>query len=203
MKAKYIILIIMIGIAGICSGFLIKFIFFRYPNTLPSGEDPELLLPIYDFSHVDAIAGHGNISPGEYHNGIDFGVNASTAIVAPYDAYIKDIKCWYNDKGGHWQTNVRLWLNSQWEIEIAFEPWALNESFGLLQKDAIVVTTDQFVKANQTLGDLLCQGAHAHIHFMIRKSNTDYCPYIYFSSSAQITFAAQFYLVNYTPYWCM
>ncbi|MFX1296066.1 MAG: hypothetical protein ACFFD2_14605 [Promethearchaeota archaeon] len=205
MKKKIIILIIFIGVACVCSGFFIKFIFFRYQNTLPSEQDPELSLPMYDFSHNDNIRGYGQVSPEDYHNGIDFGVNDTTSIVAPYAAYIMDIKFWFNERGGHWQTNIRLWLNNKWNIEIAFESWAAyeNESYGILQKDAIIVNEDQYVEANQTLGDLLCHGEGSHIHFMIRKENIDYCPYTYFSPSAKSIFAAQFYLVNYTPYWCM
>jgi len=170
---------------------------------LPSGEDPILCLPLYDFSHCDAIQGYGQITPEYYHNGIDFGVNGTTIIVASHAAYVDEIKFWYNEKGGHWQTNVRLWLNSQWMIEIAFESWAVNETYGQMQRDAILVNQGQYVEANQSIGSLLVHGSGAHIHFGIYSNNEDKCPYSYFSPSAKAIFEAHFYSVNYTQHWCM
>ncbi|HUX99893.1 MAG TPA: hypothetical protein VMV49_10085 [Candidatus Deferrimicrobium sp.] len=201
-KKGLIISIILIGV--ICSvGFLLKFLFFRFPNTVPPGEDPAILLPLYDFSHNNYIQGFGQITPEYYHNGIDFGVNDTTTIVAPHDAYVMEVKFWFNDKGGHWQTNVNLWLNSQWRLEIIFESWAENESFGIIQKNAIGVTQNQFIEVNETIGNLLHHGEATHIHFSVYSNNVGVCPYNYFTSSAKITFETQFYLVNYTPYWCI
>ncbi|MHA1131372.1 MAG: hypothetical protein ACTSQQ_11265, partial [Candidatus Helarchaeota archaeon] len=77
------------------------------------------------------------------------------------------------------------------------------ETFGLLQRDAIIVEQGQYVASNQSLGTLLVHGPSAHIHFGIYSDNQDKCPYLYFSASAKATFEAYFYLVNYTPYWCM
>ena len=201
MKKKVLFAIVLIGIVCVCSLIVIKSIFFKYPDTLTAGEDPELTLPLTSFANNTYIGGYGTVPLG-WHNGIDFGVNGSTVIVAPHNAYIDFIECWYNDGGGHWQTNVRLWLNYQWNLEIVFESWALNESYGQLQRDAIIVNTGQFVSANQPLGTLLCHGEGAHIHFQVSSNNVQCCPYTYFSASAKAAFAAQFYLVNYTPYWC-
>jgi len=202
MKKKVLLAVIIIGIISVFGIIAVKFILFRYPDTLPAGEDPELILPLISFANNSFIGGYGTV-PWGTHNGIDFGVNGSTVIVAPHNAYIDDIKFWYNDGGGHWQTNVRLWLNSQWKLEVVFESWALNESYGQVQRDAIIVNTGQYVIANQTLGTLLYHGEGAHIHFQVSFGDAERCPYIYFSPSAQATFAAQFFLVNYTPYWCM
>ncbi|NVM30038.1 MAG: peptidoglycan DD-metalloendopeptidase family protein, partial [Candidatus Helarchaeota archaeon] len=166
-------------------------------------EDPALLLPMYDFSNNSYIYGYGQLTLDTFHNGIDFGVNSTTAIVAPHAAYVEAVDFWYNDKGGHWQTNVRLWLNHQWKIEIAFESWALNETYGQLQADAIRVNPGQYVEVNQTLGNLLYHGTGAHIHFMISFNNADLCPYTFFTPTSQSIFAAQFALVNYTAHWCM
>ncbi|MHA1232550.1 MAG: hypothetical protein ACTSPQ_18115 [Candidatus Helarchaeota archaeon] len=205
MKKKYIILIVVvITITTLGIGIIIfNSIFTRYPNTLSEGEVPVLCLPIYNFTSCDAIQGYGQIADDFYHNGIDFGVNATTTIVSPHDAYIETIKFWYNDKGGHWQTNVRLWLNYQWRLEIVFESWALNESYGQKQRDAIIVQNGQYVKANQSLGNLLVHGPGAHIHFGVYYNGNDKCPYNYFSSEAKVIFENIFYRVNYTRYWCM
>ena len=54
-----------------------------YPDTLPEGEDPQLILPLYDYSHLNIIQGYGQVSPDYFHPGFDFGVNDTTVIVAP------------------------------------------------------------------------------------------------------------------------
>ncbi|MHA1651146.1 MAG: M23 family metallopeptidase [Candidatus Helarchaeota archaeon] len=204
MNKKFIILIaIIVVITTFGIIILIENYKSQYPDTLSPGKDPILCLPLYDFSHCDAIAGFGQVSPDYYHNGIDFGVNDTTAIVAPHAAYIEMIQFWFNEKGGHWQTNIRLWLNSQWTLEIIFESWALNETYGQMQRDAILVSKGQYVEANQTLGSLLVHGPGAHIHFSVYSNDVGQCPYNYFSPSAKATFEAHFYLVNCTQYWCM
>ncbi len=203
MKRKTILAVVLIGIICIVGIVVIKFMFYRHPNTLPIGEDPVLILPLYDFTNNTYIYGYGQVRPDTFHNGIDFGVNAPTVIVAPHNAYVDDIKFWYNDKGGHWQTNIRLWLNYQWELEIVFESWAENETYGQLQRDAIPFNTGQYIEANQSLGTLLYHGPGTHIHFSVSSGDTRFCPFTYFSPTAQASFASQFYLVNYTPYWCM
>lgn len=203
MKKRTLIAIVIIGILCVVGVIVIKLTFFRYPDTLPVGQDPKLILPLYSFANNSYIGGFGQVNPTYYHNGIDFGVNASTIIVSSHDAYVDDIKFWYNDKGGHWQTNVRFWLNSQWEIEIVFESWANNETFGQFQHEAVIVSVGQYVAMNQTIGRLLCQGSSAHIHFQISSGNTQYCPYHYFTSAAQAALLTQFYRVNRSAYLCM
>lgn len=192
--------IVLFSVAGIS----VWYIFFRYPDTVPFGENPVLILPMYDFSHNDFIQGFGQIHPDYYHNGFDFGVNDTTAIVAPCNAYVFDIKSnWYNEKGGHWQTNVELRLNVQWHISIPFESWALNSSYGALQANQITVHVGQYVAANQTLGHLLSHGEHAHIHFSLISYDTHVCSYYYFVEPARVIFLYQFSLVNITAGWDM
>ncbi|WEU40874.1 MAG: M23 family metallopeptidase [Candidatus Odinarchaeum yellowstonii] len=158
------------------------------PDALPEGQNPELMLPLYDYSHLDVIQAYGQIRPDYFHPGFDFGVNDTTVIVAPCDAYVTYINSWYNDKSGHWQTNVGLRLNSKWRIDIVFESWAENETYGALQFQAIIVRVGQFVAANQTIGNLLCHGSYAHIHFGLYFNEEAVCPYPYFTPSAQSTF---------------
>ncbi|MHA1264975.1 MAG: M23 family metallopeptidase [Candidatus Helarchaeota archaeon] len=203
MQKKYLGLIILLGIFGTIGIIYLYNSEFRYPNTLPLGQVPSIELPLYNFSTCNAIQGFGQITPDYYHNGIDFGVNATTPIRAPFAAYVDFIQFWYNDKGGHWQTNVKLWLNSQWEIEIVFESWALNETYGQLQRDAIIVNLGQYVEENQSIGNLLFHGHGAHIHFGIYDNSVAKCPHSYFTSTAKSAFDAYFFSVNYTPSWCM
>nr|MDO8098512.1 hypothetical protein [Candidatus Njordarchaeota archaeon] len=180
----------------------------RRPSTLPLGQTPVIGLPVYDFSHNNIIGGYGNIRWGGsnttvFHNGIDFGFNATVTLVSPYNTYVDEIKCWYNEKGGHWQTNVVLWINQQWTIEMIFESWALNETYGRMQLAAISVVSGQYVPANQTIGDLLFHGSGCHLHFGVKSYGETICPYDVFSESAKLTFAAQFFKVNATAGWNM
>jgi hypothetical protein len=195
-------------IFSVCIGVgLGWYFFFRHPNTLALGQTPSIGLPVYDFSHNNIIGAYGNMNYGGnqtvFHGGFDFGFNATVSFVAPYNAYIDEIRCWYNDKGGHWQTNVILWLNPQWQIEMGFESWALNETYANLQLAAISVVSGQHVSANQTIGNLLCHGNGCHVHFDVKSSGTWICPYDVFTQSAKATFAQQFYKVNVTSSWNM
>ena len=81
-------------------------------------------------------------------------------------------------------------MNSQWEIRTAFESWALNETYGQLQLEAITVTVGQHVSANESLGQLLYHGSGCHIHFGVIQGDTAVCPYPYFTAEAQATFEA-------------
>ena len=190
-------------ISIIClAGVGVWVIFFRYPSTLALGQTPIISLPLNDFSHNSFIQGFGQIHTDYYHDGFDFGVNDTTVFVAVFSAYVADVKSnWYNERGGHWQTNVQLWINPQWEVEMAFESWALNETYGALQASAITVVRGQYVAANQSLGSLLAHGDHAHVHFAVRSWGNGLCPYYYFTESAKAVFAARFALVNITAGW--
>ncbi len=203
MKKKTILAVILIGIICIFGIVIIKLVFFRYPNTLPMGEDPVLLLPLYDFTNNSYIYGYGQVRPDYFHDGIDFGVNAPNVIVAPHNAYVDSVELMYNDGAGNWQTNVRLWLNWQWELELAFESMANNETYGQMQRDSIPFTSGQYIEANQSLGTLLVHEPGATLHISVKSGDTKLCPYTYFSPAAQAAFEAQFWLVNYSSYWCM
>jgi len=186
------------------AGVGIWVVFLMYPSTLPLGETPAISLPLNDFSHNSYIGGFGQIQSHFFHNGFDFGVNGTTVFVAVFDAYVMDVKSnWYNERGGHWQTNVGLWINPQWRIEMAFESWALNETYGALQASAISVIRGQHIAANQTIGSLLVHGQYAHVHFGVRSWGNDVCPYYYFTEPAKASFAFQFARVNITSGWDM
>jgi hypothetical protein len=195
-------------VISVCVGSgLTWFLLFRHPSTLALGQTPAIGLPLYDFTHNYMIGGFGNIHRPDnttyYHNGIDFAVNRTTDFVCPFNAYVDDIKTWFNDKGGHWQTNVRFWINSQWEIEMVFESWALNETYAKFQASNVTVTQNQFVASNQTVGYLQVFGGGAHVHFGVYTNSNAICPYDVFTPSAKATFATQFFKVNSTPSWNM
>nr|MDO8088757.1 hypothetical protein [Candidatus Sigynarchaeum springense] len=176
----------------------------RYPDTLPPGQDPALILPLNDFSHNDYIQGYGQVSPTYFHVGFDFGANDTIVFVAPAKAYVKYARLnYFNDKGGHWQSEVLLRLNSEWMVALAFESWALDDTTGALQASAIVVREGQLVEANQTIGSLLCHGEYAHVHLSVIKNDEHLCPYYYFIDPAKATFASQFAKVGINPSWEM
>ncbi len=145
----------------------------------------------------------GQVSPSFYHNGIDFGFNDTATIRAPCAAFIIMVKFWFNEKGGHWQTNVGLRLNQDWSLEVIFESWALTQDQGQLQANAITVKFGDMVATNQSLGQLLCHGDGTHIHFTVRGPSGDVCPYQYWAPTAKSTFDAQFLTLNYTLSSCM
>lgn len=202
MVRKKLILASVIIIASISGFSFWYFTSFASPSFLPLGEDPKLILPLYQIENIAIIQGFGNLTWG-FHNGIDFGVNATTVIVAPHNCVVTWIQFWYNEKGGHWQTNVRLKINQEWELEIAFESWALNETYGQYQRDAIIVEVGQILHVNETIGSLLVHGSGAHIHFGLLTYGTAVCPYRYFTPEAKAIFDAVFPHVNSTASPCV
>lgn len=150
-----------------------------------STEPPVLDFPVENTDVIHIIGGYGNTGLGFFHNGIDFGCNDSVNILAPCDLRVFDIRTWlYATNPDRWQTSVRMRTNIGYVLEIAFESWALNESFGNLQRNALEVKVSQKVNQGQVLGQLLCHGDGTHIHFMIRANREDVCPYQFFSASA-------------------
>ncbi|MBN2152918.1 MAG: hypothetical protein JW839_15815 [Candidatus Lokiarchaeota archaeon] len=198
-----------IAIAGIVGAVVLSMVgtiwYFstpRYSDTLPPGQEPSLLLPIFNFSANDYIGGFGQITPEFWHGGFDFGVNDTTKIVSPCNAYVSYIqKNWYNDKGGHWQSNVNLRLNAEWEIWMPFESWTTDQEMGRIQAGAIFVEVGQYVGANETLGFLLCHGSSAHLHFGVVHNGAEVCPYQCLTDPAKIIFADRFAKVGTTAHW--
>lgn len=173
------------------------------PDVLPSGQDPSLMLPLVDFTFNDFIGGFGQITPEFYHNGIDFGINDTTIIVAACDAYVSYVHLnWYNEKGGHWQSNVNLRLNKHWTISMPFESWTTDESLGQLQANEINVETGQYIKKGDVIGNLLCHGESAHLHFGLIYNDLEVCPYQYFNETAQLIFEIRYVAVGYPTNWC-
>ncbi|WXG47029.1 MAG: hypothetical protein WED05_10280 [Candidatus Atabeyarchaeum deiterrae] len=201
-KKKWALVGFTIGLIAF-SGVFSWFMFFRHPWVSPLGVNPAIGLPLYDYSYNNKIAGFGQITPTYYHNGFDFAVNASTTFVAAHEAYVDGIRTWYNDKGGHWQTNVELWINPQWTIEMAFESWALNETYANLQAGQILVSVGEHVMTNQSIGILQHFGDGSHVHFGVGTWGNYICPYDAFTASARATFVTQFYKVNTTTDWRM
>jgi hypothetical protein len=193
-------LIIIFACAGAGLGI---YVYYIYSMPLSPGQDPSLNLPFTDSSHLEGIQGFGQINPTYYHNGIDFMFNDTTQILAAYGGSILEVKFWYNDKGGHWQTNVRIQLNTQWTQESVFESWAVNQTDGQLQADAILVKAGDKVQQGQALGNLLHHGTGCHVHFGLLSNNNAVCPYTYFSAPAKATFDGYFTKYNYTAHACV
>jgi len=75
----------------------------------------------------------------QIHNGIDFMINDTANIVASCNMTVNDKSLFYNELGDHWQVGLSFDINDDYELFIAFESFAQNETFGNLQLDAIIV----------------------------------------------------------------
>jgi len=155
----------------------------RYANLDP----PSIDFPVENSEIIHIIWGYGD-QGGDFHNGIDFGCNTSVNIVAWCDMVVTRVETWFNDKGGHWQTNVNLEYNKRFTFECAFEPWALNETYANLQRDAINVEVGQTVLRGEVLGMLLYQGSGTHIHFGMHDLGESVCAYHYYTNEAKAIF---------------
>ncbi|NHJ86052.1 MAG: M23 family metallopeptidase [Asgard group archaeon] len=183
-----IILIIFIIFTIIGAGVGGFFLWYSWPAVW-SRDTPVLDFPVEDISVIHVIQGYGDMSWGDFHNGIDFGCNTSVNILAPCDVRVIGMKTWmYATDPDRWQTSVQFNINWDYTLEIAFESWALNESFGDLQLDAIAVQVNQNVPRGGVLGQLLNHGEGCHIHFMIKYKGESVCPYLYFSEDAKNIF---------------
>jgi len=145
----------------------------------------EFGFPFGETQYIDAVQGYGEMTWGDFHNGIDIGVNHSTELIAWCDLRITDLKTWFNERGGHWQTNIGAAYNWKYRFDVAVESWALNETYANYQKDAITVRVGQKVSAGDSLGHLLCYGEGAHIHFGLKQSGENVCPYNYMTPYAE------------------
>ncbi len=203
MKKAVKIGLFFVFITSIGAGIWLIYAFGPATNPLPLGATPTIQLPYIDDTNLHYIGGFGQVSPSYYHNGIDFGFNGTTTIVAPCTALITNVHFWFNDKGGHWQTNIGLRLNQEWSIEVIFESWALTQEQGQQQANAITANIGTIVNKNQSLGQLLSQGDGSHVHFGIKGSGGDLCPYLYWTPTAKTTFDIQFAILNRSLAPCM
>lgn len=154
-----------------------------------STDPPVLEFPVENIDVIHALGGYGDTGLGFFHNGIDFGCNESVNIIASCDVRVIEIKTWmYATDPDRWQTSVRMRTTFGYILEIAFESWALNESFGNLQKDALQLKIGQKVQQGEVLGELLYHGSGTHIHYMIRNNRDSICPYQFFSTNAKAIF---------------
>ncbi len=159
-----------------------------FQDTIGDNEQPQLELPVATYNNITNIQGFGELPSGYNHNGIDFRVNASTEILTPYHSYVSDVRTFYNDDGGHWQTNVQLRLSDDWYISLKFESWAASETNGSNQNDSIYVSVGDELQTNESIGTLLSFGEYSHIHFDVDNNGTYLCPYNLFTSSAKSKF---------------
>ncbi|NHJ87436.1 MAG: M23 family metallopeptidase [Asgard group archaeon] len=154
-----------------------------------SRDAPVLAFPVENSAVIHIIQGYGNMPWVYFHNGIDFGCNASVNILAPCEVRVIGMKTWmYATDPDRWQTSVQFTINWVYTLDIAFESWAPNETFGDIQRNAIVVHVNQIVLPGEVLGQLLNHGEGCHIHFMIKYKGESVCPYLYFSEDAKNLF---------------
>ncbi len=178
-------------------GYLLWRVFPPVLNSNPVVMD----LPFKEYNHIDAIQGFGDLGY-QFHNGIDYGINASTKFYAWCKLRVTGIRTWFNEKGGHWQTNIQFAYSWKYSFECAFESWALNETYALLQEAALPVKIGQVLEKGDFIGTLMNYGDSAHVHFGIKENHQDVCPYLFLSPSAKIIFDQLFAKVAYTTNPC-
>jgi hypothetical protein len=192
MKRKWkITLGISISLIVIIGGFLggIALNNFLRENGITTNNNPPVLeFPVENIEVLIRIGGYIWNDTVQIHNGIDFIINDTANIVASCNMTVNDKSLFYNELGDHWQAGISCTINDAFELFIAFESFAQNETYGNLQLDAIIVEIGQEVTAGQLLGQLFLHEPDAHIHFMLHKNNEPVCPYLYFSSDAKATF---------------
>lgn len=160
---------------------------FLHKKAIANLDPPIVDFPVENPDVIHILWGYGD-QGGDFHNGIDFGCNTSVNILAWCDLTVTDIDTFFNDAGGHWQTNVALEFNERFEFVCAFEPWALNETYANIQRDAINFEVGQTVQRGEVLGELLYQGSGTHIHFGMYDLGESVCAYHYFSETAKAIF---------------
>ncbi|MFW9923210.1 MAG: hypothetical protein ACFFDW_08000 [Candidatus Thorarchaeota archaeon] len=155
-----------------------------------SREAPVLDFPVAVTTVIHIIGGYGITPWGSFHNGIDFGCNATVEILAPCDLRMTGIRTWMysTDPPDRWQTSVQFRTTWGFELSIAFESWALNETFAEIQREAVPLTINQMVSRGEVLGTLLYHGDGCHIHFMVKYKGIAICPYPLFSPTAKALF---------------
>ena len=183
-KTFLIVFSIIFIIVGGGGGYIL---YKMWPATWARGA-PSMGFPIANTDVIHILGGYGPKPWMDLHNGIDYGCNDSVYIIAWCDMRVRGIKFWFNDGGGHWQTNVGLAYNWKYTFDCVFESWALNETYGSLQLAEIYVKVGQKVSRGDVIGKLLYHGSGTHIHFGMKESGNDVCPYLFLSPSAKTLF---------------
>ncbi|NHJ88051.1 MAG: M23 family metallopeptidase [Asgard group archaeon] len=158
---------------------------------------PAISFPVANPDVIHILGGYGTTDEGWFHNGIDYGCNASVDIIAWCELRVTYINTWYNDKGGHWQTNVNCRYNTRYSFEVPFESWALNETYANLQRAEINVEVGQIIPQGYVIGKLLYHGSGTHIHFGMKEDGQNICPYLFFSTDCKVLFDSLWALYGY------
>ncbi|MBN2156325.1 MAG: peptidoglycan DD-metalloendopeptidase family protein [Candidatus Lokiarchaeota archaeon] len=150
-----------------------------------SNERVQICFPISEIICIQNIQGYGETYCNDFHNGIDLGTNQSVELIAWCDMRITYLKTWYNEKGGHWQTNILGKYNWKYTFDVAVESWALNETYAYIQRNALDLKVGQIIKQGESIGMLLYHGEGTHIHFGMKESGKNVCPYLFMTPFAQ------------------
>ena len=179
-------LIIVIG--GFAGGLLLNN-YLRNNGPPNSNNDPPIFaFPVANTEVLAAIYGYLWNETHQIHDGIDFMINGTANIIAPCNMTVNDKGLFYNEIGEHWQAGLSFDINDDYELFIAFESFAQNETYGNLQLDAIIVDIGQEVTKGELLGQLFLHHNGAHIHFMLHKNSERVCPYLYFGTEGKVIF---------------
>ena len=168
-----------------------------YPDTLPLGSNPALEFPYNTTEYIMRIQGFSSS-----HQGIDLNVNHSVGLVAIHAAYVLVIRTFYNDAGGHWNTNIIFRLNDDWSYEYKLEPWAYDFTNATYQENNLTINVGDKVLTNQSIGILLYLDPECHIDYTLHYRGNPVCQYQYFSTDAKAKFDPLFALYGNQPFPC-
>ncbi len=193
-RSLKITLITIITISVVFGGFfgiakLLNYLKYHKPPDIEPEADPPVLEFIFNnLSVISRICGYGYIG-SDFHNGIDFIINASIVnIIAPCNMTCIEKILVYLENADHWAVRTTYSINKDYQLLVGFESFARNESFGNYQLDSIVVNVNQNITQGELLGQLLMHEPSAHIHYGLYKKIDAVCPYQYFSTDAKIIF---------------
>jgi len=136
---------------------------------------------------------------GAVHNGLDFGFNNESTVIAAAPGFVEEIS--WTDTGpadNVYMIHVSIRFNESIQIGYVFEPWTTNSSGVDRQIEMLDIEEGDWVAKGDTLGEFLKLGISAHIHFAVYDGEAT-CPKPFFSDEAYIEIMSLVH--SYQPTW--
>jgi murein DD-endopeptidase MepM/ murein hydrolase activator NlpD len=158
----------------------------------------ELLdFPFANPENIERMAAFGipNWSGSEPHNGIDLILYESlygTGIISPSNGTIESIEISenpYSHPANQMLLSIRIYINSEWAVNLVIEPGTTDEMTKIAQRNAIRVEEGDPVIRGQAITDLLVgEHGYPHLHYMILQNDEPVCAYTFSSTTARAIF---------------
>lgn len=184
------LIIIYIGITGLTQCDLLGPSYDEYPFEL-------LDFPFANPANIERLAAFGipNWSGSEPHNGIDLVIYESlygTRIISPTNGTIESINVSenpYSHPANQLLVSIRIYINSEWTVNLVIEPGTTDEMIKTAQQNAILVEEGDAIVKGQSITDLLVgEHGYPHLHYMILHNDEPVCAYIFSSTGARTIF---------------